>query len=86
MFAGHIINNVYIFNLYSQDGTGIQTKRQNRHRSTKNKMERSTACSRLSFHRTGLRCPTSVYVHSDDDDNDIINDNNLSSVVSIIGQ
>jgi hypothetical protein len=31
-------------------------------------MERSTASSRLSFHRTGPRCPTSVYVNYDDDD------------------
>jgi hypothetical protein len=54
----------------TQDGTGIPTKRQKRHRSTKNKMERSTASSRLSFHRMGPRCPTSVYVHDDDDDDD----------------
>jgi hypothetical protein len=33
-------------------------------------MERPTASSRLSFHRTGPRCPTSVYVHDDDDDDD----------------
>jgi hypothetical protein len=44
---------------------GIQTKRQKQHRSTKNKMERPTASSRLSFHRTGPRCPTSVYVHDE---------------------
>jgi hypothetical protein len=31
-------------------------------------MERSTASSRFSFHRTGPRCPTSVFVHDDDDD------------------
>jgi hypothetical protein len=53
----------------TQDGTGIQNKRQTRHRSTKNKVERSIASSRLSFHRTGPRCPTSVYAHVDDDDN-----------------
>jgi hypothetical protein len=50
-----------------QDGTGIQTKRQTQHSSTKNKMERSTASSRFSFHRTGPACPTSGYVHDDDD-------------------
>jgi hypothetical protein len=33
-------------------------------------MERPTASSRLSFHRTGPRCPTSVYVHDDDDEDD----------------
>ena len=52
----------------TQDGTGIPTKRQTRHRSTKNKMERPTASSRSSFHWTRPRCPTSVYVHDDDDD------------------
>jgi hypothetical protein len=31
-------------------------------------MQRPTAPSRLSFHRTGSRCPTPVYVHDDDDD------------------
>jgi hypothetical protein len=31
-------------------------------------VERSAASLRLSFHRTGSRCPTSVYGHEDDDD------------------
>jgi hypothetical protein len=39
-----------------------------RHRPTKNKMDRPTASSILSFHRTGPRCPASVYVHLDDGD------------------
>jgi hypothetical protein len=39
----------------TQDGTGIPAKRQMQHRPTKNKMERPTASSRLSFLRTGPR-------------------------------
>jgi hypothetical protein len=31
----------------TEDATGVQTERQTRHRSTKNKMERSTAPSRV---------------------------------------
>jgi hypothetical protein len=54
----------------TQDGIGIHTKRQTQQKSTKNKMERSTASSILSSHRTGPRCPTSVYVHDDDEDDD----------------
>jgi hypothetical protein len=50
------------------DGTGLQTERQTRLRSTKNKMEKSTVSYRLNFHRTGPRCRTSVYVHDDDDE------------------
>jgi hypothetical protein len=37
----------------------------------KNKMQRPTGSSRLSSHRTGPRCPTSVYVHDDDVDGDV---------------
>jgi hypothetical protein len=33
-------------------------------------MESSKAPSRLSFHRTLLGRPTSVYVHDEDDDDD----------------
>jgi hypothetical protein len=31
---------------------------------------------RFSFHRTGPRCPTSVYVHDDDDNDDNNDDDN----------
>jgi hypothetical protein len=51
-----------------QDGIGIQSKRQMQLTSTKNKIDRPTASSRLSSHRTGPRCPTSVYLHDDNDD------------------
>jgi hypothetical protein len=43
----------------------VLVKRKTRHTSTKKKMERSTASSRLSFHRTGPRCPPSLYVDDD---------------------
>jgi hypothetical protein len=33
-------------------------------------MERPAASWRLSFRRTGPKCPTSVYVHDDDEDDD----------------
>ena len=33
-------------------------------------MEKSTASSRLSFHRTGPRCSTFFYVHGDVDDDE----------------
>jgi hypothetical protein len=49
---------------------GIPTKRQRRQRSTNNKVERSTASPRSSFHGTVPRCPISVFVHDDDDDDD----------------
>jgi hypothetical protein len=39
-------------------------------------MERTTAITRLSFHRTGARCPTCVYVHNEDDDDDDDDDDN----------
>jgi hypothetical protein len=35
-------------------------------------MERPTASSKLSFHRRGARCPTSVYIPDDYDDDDDI--------------
>jgi hypothetical protein len=39
-------------------------------RPTKNKMERWTACSRLSFHRTGFRVIHLFMMTNDDDDDD----------------
>jgi hypothetical protein len=64
----------------TQDDNRLQTKRQTRHISTKNKMERSTASSRLSFHKTEPMCPTSVNVGGgggggggdDDDDEEVL--------------
>jgi hypothetical protein len=54
------------------------------HRSTKNKMERSTAFSRLSVHRTGPRCPTSFHVPDDDDDSVFFN--TINTVVQLYSQ
>jgi hypothetical protein len=52
----------------TQDGTGIRTTRQMRHRPTKTKTERPIASPGLSFCRTGRRCPIPVCIHGDGDD------------------